>query len=198
MAGLANEAGTGDSLETGQGLSQFSSGFNRRRGGIAGRFSSGVDPSGLKGTYYRDGMPSPTQGDAPKLSSFADKSGRGTGVNFFKYGAGIKGGQTRSSGNEIYRASSDADEGLNDSFSGKATISGFTTKISRGMSTYSDFGSNNGAIGATADASYYRSGNGQFDTERYKDWMANLVGTQGTKASSSGSGVLGNSRQGVK
>ena len=79
--GLDNASGVGDSLKSGQNLSQFNSGFSRRRGGIEGRFANGQDPSGLKGTFYRDGMPA-VSGSAPKLSSFADKSGRGQGVNF--------------------------------------------------------------------------------------------------------------------
>ena len=188
--GLDNASGVGDSLESGQNLSQFNSGFSRRRGGIEGRFAKGVDASGLKGTYYRGGMPAPTQGSAPKLSSFANQSGRGQGVNFFTYGAKIKGGDQ-----DIFRASSEADGGLNDSFAGKATISGFTTKISKGMSTYSDYGS--GKPDAAADNSFYRSSSGQFDTERYQDWMGGLVGTQGAGGKSGGEGVLGNSRQGV-
>ena len=194
---MANSADASNSLKSGQGLSDFTSGFNRRRGGMVGRFSDGQDPSGLKGTYYRDGMPSPIQGGSPKLSSFADKSGRGKGVNFFAYGAGIKGSQDKKGGGKMHRGSTGENSGLNDDFSGGSTISGFTTKISRGMSQYSDFGADNAAVGETAKTSHYRSGSGQFDLERYQTYNSSIVGTQGSGGSGN-TGVLGNTRQGVK
>ena len=189
---MGNAATKASSLASGQGLVDFQSGFSRRRGGIEGRFGGDGVPGNLKGTFYRESMPAPVAGSAPQLNSFSAKSGRGQGVNFFTYGAKIKG-----SDQDIYRASSEADGSLNDSFGGSATITGFSTKISRGMSTWTDYGNNNPA--SAANGSFYRAGGGtKFDTERYQDWMKSLVATQGSGAMSSGDGVLGNSRTGVE
>lgn len=196
MAGEDKRMGTGatkaNSLDSGKGLVDFQSGFSRRRGGIEGRFGGNGVPGKLKGTFYRESMPSPIAGAAPQLNSFANATGRGQGVNFFGYGQAIK-----SSEQGIYRGNSDVDAAMNDSFGGSSTISGFTTKISRGMSTYSDYGG--GSPEAAAKGSFYRSGGGtSFDTERYQEWMTSLVATQGSGAMSSGGDVLGNSRSGVE
>lgn len=183
-----------NSLKSGQGLVDFQSGFSRRRGGIEGRFGTNGVPGSGGGTFYRESMPSPIGGSSPQLNSFAGAKGRGQGVNFFGYGQSIQ-----KSEQDIYRGDSSTDATANDSFRGTSKIAGFTTKISRGMSTYSDFGASNEALKTTANGSFYRAGGGtSFDTAKYQDWMTSLVATQGSGAMSSGEGVLGNSRTGVE
>jgi hypothetical protein len=199
--GEARRMGTGatkaNSLESGQGLVDFQSGFSRRRGGIEGRFGGNGVPGNLKGTFYRESMPSPIAGAAPQLNSFAGISGRGQGVNFFGYGQAVKATE-QGAKEKIYRGSSEGDATANDSFRGESKITGFSTKISRGMSTWTDYGNNNPA--SAANGSFYRAGGGtSFDTERYQDWMKSLVATQGSGMQSQGAkGVLGNERQGVQ
>jgi len=197
MAGDADlHTSKNSSLKNGAKFSDFRTGQDRRRTGIIGRFEADG-----AGTFYRNSMPAPIAGSAPGVNTFARTGGRGQGVNFFTYGQNVKkGDQDFLSG--VSRANVGGVEAgsQNDTFSGGSTIAGFTTHISKGMSQYSDYGADTGAIGKTADASYYRSGGGAaFDTERYANYMANMVGTQSAEGlASAGQGVLSNSRTGVE